>query len=139
MVITSERPRRGGSALGVLATLALVAASGSARAAATEPAAPAPGRYEATLCVSHADETASCGAAELDVGSSGNVRIQVSDIVYRLRLRTGSSAVVVMHGAMQIDEFATGAEWAGASLRFTDAEKRVRYEVKVGAARRAAR
>ncbi|HEX7441538.1 MAG TPA: hypothetical protein VF319_15730 [Caldimonas sp.] len=99
-------------------------------------AAPTVGRYDATLCVSQAAQAPSCGPAELDVRPGGNVRVQVSDIVYRLRVRTGQAAVEVTQGAMQIDEFDAGAQWAGASLRFADADKQVRYEVQVGQPRR---
>ncbi|MEO6743369.1 MAG: hypothetical protein ABIS28_03075 [Caldimonas sp.] len=100
-------------------------------------AAPAPGRYDATLCVSSAALAASCGPAEVDVRSSGAVWVQVSDIVYRLRVSTAQSVVVVTQGTMQIDEFDAGAEWSGTSLRFADADKQVRYEVQVGSPRAA--
>jgi hypothetical protein len=100
-------------------------------------ATPRVGRYDATLCVSHAAQAPSCGPAKVDVRPGGNVRIQVSDIVYRLRLSTGQAAVVVTQGAMQIDEFDAGTQWSGATLRFADADKQVRYEVQVGQPRRA--
>jgi len=95
-------------------------------------AAPAPGRYDATLCVSSAALAASCGPAEVDVRASGAVWVQVSDIVYRLRISPAQSVVVVTQGTMQIDEFDAGAQWSGSSLRFADADKQVRYEVQVG-------
>ena len=100
-------------------------------------AAPAPGRYDATLCVSSAALATSCGPAEVDVRSSGAVWVQVSDIVYRLRISPAQSVAVVTQGTMQIDEFDAGAEWSGASLRFADADKQVRYEVQVGSPRAA--
>ena len=108
-----------------------------ALAASAAIAAPLAGHYEATLCVHNAAQTPSCGPADVDVRPGGRVRVQVSDIVYRLRVKGGHAAVVVTQGAMQIDEFDTGAEWAGASLRFADTEKRLRYEVQVGPLRRA--
>jgi len=98
-------------------------------------AAPAPGRYDATLCVSSAALAASCGPAEVDVRASGAVWVQVSDIVYRLRISPGQAVVVVTQGTMQIDEFDAGAEWSGSSLLFADADKQVRYEVQVGSPR----
>ena len=107
--------------------------------AATAVAAPAPGRYDATLCVSSAALAASCGPAEVDVRSSGVVWVQVSDIVYRLRISPAQSVAVVTQGTMQIDEFDASAEWSGSSLRFADADKQVRYEVQVGAPRAAAK
>jgi len=100
-------------------------------------AAPAPGRYDATLCVSSAALASSCGPAEVDVRSSGAVWVQVSDIVYRLRIGPAQSVAVVTQGTMQIDEFDAGAEWSGTSLRFADADKQVRYEVQVGSPRAA--
>jgi TRAP-type mannitol/chloroaromatic compound transport system substrate-binding protein len=115
--------RRAVWAAGILATSAV--------------AAPAPGRYDATLCVSSAALAASCGPAEVDVRSSGAVWVQVSDIVYRLRISTAPSVVVVTQGTMQIDEFDAGAEWSGSSLRSADADKQVRYEVQVGSPRAA--
>jgi len=105
--------------------------------ATTAVAAPAPGRYDATLCVSSAALAASCGPAEVDVRSSGAVSVQVSDIVYRLRVSTAPSVVVVTQGTMQIDEFDAGAQWSGSSLRFADADKQVRYEVQIGSPRAA--
>ena len=100
-------------------------------------AAPAPGRYDATLCVSSGALASSCGPAEVDVRAGGAVWVQVSDIVYRLRIGPGQAIVVVTQGTMQIDEFDAGAEWSGASLRFADADKQVRYEVQVGSPRAA--
>ena len=40
-----------------------------------------------------------------------------------------------MHGAMQIDEFSAAYQWAGDTLRFSDAAKNVSYEVRLGARR----
>src|SRR5829696_1140174 len=118
--------------------LLLVGAVGaSCAASAAAQTVPAAGRYEATLCVSSASQAPSCGPAQVDVRPGGSVLVQVSDIVYRLRIRTGQAAVVVTQGTMQIDEFDAGAEWAGNSLRFADADKNVNYEVQIGGARRA--
>ena len=68
--------------------------------------------------------------------ASGAVWVQVSDIVYRLRVRTGQAAVIVTQGTMQIDEFEAGAEWTAESLRFADADKKVHYAVHIGSVRR---
>ena len=103
-----------------------IAASHAARPGPAAAAAAAPGRYAATLCVSNAAQAPSCGPAEIDVRAGGDVRVRVSDIVYRLRIKAGPAEVVVTHGAMQIDEFDTVAEWDGGSLRFADDEKQVR-------------
>ena len=121
----------------VLAGLAIALAMATgAFAAVAAPAVPAPGRYDATLCVSSAAQAPSCGPAEVEVRPGGHVRVQVSDIVYRLRVGSGQAAVVVTQGAMQIDEFDTGAAWAGGSLRFADPQKRVGYEVQLGPSKR---
>ena len=128
----SGRLGRGGVKL--LLVVAVGAACAASAAAQTVPAA---GRYEATLCVSSASQAPSCGPAQVDVRPGGSVLVQVSDIVYRLRIRTGQAAVVVTQGTMQIDEFDAGAEWTGNSLRFADADKNVNYEVQIGGARRA--
>mgnify|MGYP007102170824 FL=1 len=45
---------------------------------------------------------------------------------------------MTMHGKMQIDEFSSPYQWEATTLVFTDAEKDVRYEVRIGA-RKAAR
>ena len=102
-------------------------------------AAPPAGRYDATLCVRNAAQPPSCGPADVDVRPGGQVRVQVSDIVYRLRVKGSQAAVVVTQGSMRIDEFDTGAHWAGTSLRFADDEKQVRYEVQVGQPKRASK
>src|SRR5689334_134064 len=104
-------------------------------AASASLAAPQPGRYEATLCVGTATQPTSCGPASLAVGADGGVSVQVSDIVYRLRLRSGAAAVVVTQGATQIDEFDADAGWTGTTLRFVDADKQTRYEVRAGSRR----
>ena len=124
-----SRARRGAPRFIVAMTLLSFAASAAA-------AAPATGRYAATLCVSNAAQAPSCGPAELDVRPDGHVHVQVSDIVYRLRIKAGPAEVVVTQGTMQIDEFDTVAEWDGSSLRFADDERRLRYEVQIGAPKR---
>ncbi|MEO7336991.1 MAG: hypothetical protein ABIV63_10460 [Caldimonas sp.] len=122
--------RTGPGRLVRLGTALVLAAIGASVAAA-----PAAGRYRGTLCVAASDQPRSCGPAEVDIRPGGAVDVRVSDIVYRLQVRSGKAAVIVMHGTMQIDEFNAGAEWSAESLRFADDEKRVRYEVRVEPAR----
>ena len=94
-------------------------------------AAPAPGRYPATLCVTtSASAPPSCGPAELDVRSAGRADLRIADIVYRLTLRPAQVDVTTLHGRMQIDEFSASYEWQGDVLVFVDADKDVRYEVR---------
>ena len=113
---------------------ALTALAAGAALAATALAAPSsPGRYDAELCVATRPGTApTCGAADVEV-RTGLVSVRVSDIVYNLALRHDQLDVVTMHGKMQIDEFSAAYEWDGAILRFNDAAKDVRYEVRIGA------
>ena len=107
-------------------------------AAGAAGAAPAPGRYEATLCVStSADGPPSCGAAEFELRSKTQAQVRVADVVYRLHLKPTQVDVVTTQGKMEIDEFSAEYEWAGDVLRFTDTDKNVRYEVKPGAKARA--
>jgi hypothetical protein len=97
-------------------------------------AAPAPGRYEATLCVSaSASAPPSCGPAELEVRSTSRAEVRVADIVYRLALRSAQVDVTTLHGQMQIDEFSAEYVWQGDVLSFVDADKQARYEVRAGA------
>jgi hypothetical protein len=111
------------------AALALLVVAGAASAAA-----PSPGRYAATLCVSTSPGVPpSCGAAELDVRAKGQVQVRVADVVYRLHLRPAQVDVKTTQGRMEIDEFSAEYEWRGNVLSFVDADKNVRYEVTPGA------
>ena len=110
------------------ALTALLTASAVTLAA---PAAP-PGRYDAELCVAtRPGAEPTCGAAEVDVTPT-RISVRVADIVYRLALRPAQLDVATMHGQMQIDEFSAAYEWQGTTLRFSDADKDVRYEVRIG-------
>lgn len=111
------------------ATLAvlLLAAAG----AAADP--PAAGRYDAQLCVTLGDAATSCGPADAQVLRGNRLLVRVSDIVWRLKLNSSQVEVVMLHGAMQIDEFVANYEWAGAALEFVDADKRTRYELRLSA------
>lgn len=97
-------------------------------------AAPAPGRYRATLCVAtSASAPPSCGPAELEIQSASRAEVRVSDVVYRLHLRPRQVDVSTRHGRMEIDEFSAEYAWQGDVLSFFDTEKKARYEVKAGA------
>jgi hypothetical protein len=104
--------------------------------AASAWAAPAPGRYEARLCVTLAAEAApSCGPAQAQ-WSGRRLLLRLSDITYRLTLpaqrERGRLDMRLMHGTMQIDEFGADYAWAGSRLQFDDANKGTRYEVQFG-------
>ncbi len=90
---------------------------------------PPPGRYDGQLCVSTASASMSCGPVTLQF-QRGTVRVQVSDIVYRLKLRSSQTEVVLLHGAMQIDQFIADYGWAPRTLSFADLDKEVRYELR---------
>jgi hypothetical protein len=94
--------------------------------------APAPGRYDAQLCVATGPAGPSCGPAELELRTNGEANVRVADIVYRLQLNSSQVEVVLMQGTMQLDEFVANYEWAGRSLLFEDKDKNARYEVKLG-------
>ena len=101
--------------------------------ALTAVAAPAPGRYAGELCVAtRPGDAPSCGPAEIELHASGQLSVTLADIVYRLRLRTSQLDVTTMQGRMQIDAFDAPYEWAGPVLRFEDAAKSVRYEIRLG-------
>ena len=121
-------PRAARPAIAVLVGLVFLgAALSSARAA------PHAGSYDAELCVATSNAVRSCGPAEVELQASGAARVRVSDLVYRLRLNSSQVEVVLMHGAVQIDEFVGVYEWAGSSLQFTDADKNARYELRLAA------
>jgi hypothetical protein len=116
---------------------ALIARAAGAAAAVAAPAPP--GRYDAELCVATTPQAApTCGAADVEV-TAARINVRVADIVYRLALRTAQLDVETMHGAMQIDEFSAPYDWEGTTLRFSDAAKDVRYEVRIGSRRTAGR
>jgi hypothetical protein len=104
---------------------------------AAQAAGPAPGRYDATLCVATAASAPpSCGPVELHMRGPAEARLRIADVEYRLALRPTQLDVATMHGTMQIDEFSALYEWQGDELRFVDADKDVRYTVRVGKRRR---
>lgn len=91
---------------------------------------PALGHYPAQLCVAGPGAELACGPIEIEWRAAGRARLRISDIVYALRLRTSQVDVVLKHGAMQIDAFTATYEWDGPTLRFVDADKNMRYEVR---------
>lgn len=116
--------------------IAAVAAAHPAEAAAPQRAMPSAGRYHAQLCVATTtDGGATCGPAEAELRAGGAASVRVADVVYLLKLHSSQVEVVLMQGAMQLDEFVADYEWAGRSLRFSDREKNARYEVRFGARR----
>ena len=124
------RPIIGLAASGLaLAASWLIAA---APASAAPAAALVPGRYAAQLCVTLSAAPLRCGAAEVDWQSNGQARVRVSDISYRLQLNRSQVEVVLLHGAMQIDEFVSPFAWVGSALKFADAARSTGYELRLG-------
>lgn len=119
--------RRAAGAL-LLPSALTVSAANSAR--------PEVGRHAAELCVTAMTAEPSCGPAQVDLRRDGSVRIRIDDIVYRMQLRGSQIDVVLMHGAVQVDEFSVAYEWVGNSLKFNDDDRRVRYEVRFAQSRR---
>ena len=100
-------------------------------AGAAPAATPALGRYDGEFCVAVASAAPDCGPADVDVLRNRQLRVRISDIVYRLKLHSSQVEVVLMHGTMQIDEFVANYEWADtALLQFDDIDKRTRYELR---------
>ena len=98
-------------------------------------AAPAPGRYDAELCVASLSAPASCGAVVVDWQRGAKVRVVLDDVRYLLQLRRRDVAVVVMHGAVQVDEFLAAYEQTDAALGFIDSARATHYELRLGARR----
>ncbi len=107
-------------------------ASAFASTAACAQAAPAPGRYGGELCVTTPASVApGCGPAEVELQAGGSARVSISDISYRLQIKSSQVQVVLMHGGMQIDEFVSPYEWVGRTLQFSDVDKRARYALRL--------
>jgi hypothetical protein len=96
---------------------------------------PAPGHYDATMCVAVAATAPSCGPVTADVGPAGQMLVRVSDIAYRLESYGDQLGVSLFHGTMQIDGFFAPYQWSGPQLEFRDIEKGTRYELKLGTRR----
>lgn len=113
----------------VVAAIALALGAGAAAAAVSE-GRPTVGRHAGELCVANASTEPSCGPALVELRRDGSARVRINDLVYRLQLHSSQVDVVLMHGAVQIDEFTVPYAWVGRSLQFTDDERNVRYEVR---------
>jgi hypothetical protein len=114
---------------GVLLLLAL-AAQHAAAAPSADASRPNVGRHTAELCVATLPAPPSCGPAQADLRNDGSLRLRIDDVVYRMQLHSSQVEIVLMHGAVQIDEFTVPYDWAGTTLRFVDAAKNARYEVR---------
>jgi hypothetical protein len=102
----------------------------SALAAGATGGKPAAGRWTATLCVWTSHAPPNCGPVQADLAHDGSMQLRVDDIVYHLRLHSSQVDIVLMHGAMQIDEFTVPYMWSGRTLKFSDDEHDARYELR---------
>lgn len=114
--------------------LAFAASQAWAAPATREPttARPAPGRYAAQLCVTTIPAPSNCGPAQVDLRPGGALRVRVDDLVYHLKLHRKRVDLMLMHGAVEIDDFVAPYQWAGHQLQFIDADRGVLYEVRFG-------
>ena len=119
------------------ALLSLAALHLSAAAPLAPEVRPLVGRHAGELCVATLPAAASCGPAQVDLRSDGSVRVRVDDVVYRMQLRSSQIEIVLMHGAVQIDEFTVPYAWVGSTLQFRDDAKNARYEVRFPASKSA--
>ena len=102
------------------------------QASAATAARPAPGRYTAELCVMTIPALPNCGPAQVDLRRGGAVHLRVDDLEYHLKLHRGRIDLMLMHGAVEIDDFVAPYQWAGRQLQFIDADRGVLYEVRFG-------
>jgi hypothetical protein len=111
-------------------SIALLAWATGTASAAVSAGRPAVGRHAGELCVTTGPAETSCGPAQVDLRRDGSVRVRIDDLVYHLQLHSSQVEVVLMHGAMQVDEFTVPYAWVGRSLQFNDDERQARYEVR---------
>jgi hypothetical protein len=122
--------RRGGSLGGWRSGRSSACAATFLACATAAAGPPAAGRYVAHMCVAVPSVEPACGRAEIEWRAADRAVLRISDVAYGLRLRTSQLDVVLKQGAMQIDAFTAIYEWDGPTLRFFDADKNVRYEVR---------
>lgn len=106
----------------------LVAATG---AAALPAATPAPGFYDAQMCVTLNTNAPTCGPMDARVDADGTLTLRVDDIRYVLSFEQGLMVGITLHGGMQIAEFLSSYRWAGGTLLFGDRTRSAQYEVQL--------
>ena len=119
------------------ALLSLTALHLSAAAPLAPEVRPFVGRHLGELCVATLPAAANCGPAQVDLRSDGSVRVRIDDVVYRMQLHSSQAEIVLMHGAVQIDEFTVPYAWVGSTLQFRDDAKNARYEIRFPASKSA--
>jgi len=111
-------------------SIVLLALAASHASAAVSTGRPALGRHAAEFCVATGPAEPSCGPAQAELRRDGSARVRIDDLVYHLQLHSSQIDVVLMHGAVQVDEFTVPYAWVGRSLQFNDEDRNVRYEVR---------
>ncbi len=94
---------------------------------------PAPGAYDAQMCVTLNKNAPTCGPMDARVGRDGTLTLRVDDIRYVLSFEQGMVVGVTLHGGMQIAEFLSSYRWAGGTLLFGDRDRSAQYEVTLSA------
>ena len=117
---------------GLLLALAALPPWAAPAPAAPTAARPVPGRYAAQLCVTTIPAPSNCGPAQVELRRGGAVHVRVDDLVYHLKLHRGRIDLMLMHGAVEIDDFVAPYQWSGPLLQFIDADRGVLYEVRFG-------
>ncbi len=119
-------------------TIALLVLAAGDASAAVSAGRPAVGRHAAEFCVATGPAEPSCGPAQAELRRDGSARVRIDDLVYHLQLHSSQVDVVLMHGAVQVDEFTVPYAWVGRALQFNDEDRNVRYEVRFLMMRRGA-
>lgn len=132
---SASNRRRCAAALLVGSVCALWTAPAAAVSSGPGPG-PEPGRYSARFCVATAALAPGCSPAEVIVGPRGEVTVTLSDLVYRMSLRTGQLDLTLFQGNQRIDGFTALYGWGGRTLHFRDAEKQVTYDIRLENRRR---
>ena len=119
-------------AAGLLLALAALQPWAAPAPPAPTAARPAPGRYAAQLCVTTIPAPSNCGPAQVELRPGGALHVRVDDLVYHLKLHRSRIDLMLMHGAVEIDDFVAPYQWAGRQLQFIDTDRGVLYEVRFG-------
>jgi hypothetical protein len=103
-------------------------------ASATLAGAPAPGPYDAQMCVTLAANAPTCGPMAARVDPDGTLTLRFDDIRYVLSFEQGVLVGITLHGGMQIAEFVSSYRWAGGTLMFGDRARQAQFEVQLSPA-----
>lgn len=111
--------------------LPLLVAAAGVGAALPPPGMPAPGAYDARMCVTVNRQPPNCGPVQAQVTPEGELRLRFDDIRYVISFEQGVLVGITMHGSMLVAEFASSYRWAGGTLLFGDTPRGLQYEVQL--------